>query len=390
MSLFHEIESRVLYKDPRFFLSFPSIATLKNSDILLFFRRARDSRWVLPDPLPKDYSYLHTRVDHMDPRSEIAMIRYDSSLRLREEACGLPVNPEAGDQDPSVIELYDKTLLLASFSWYPFPSELEGAIQNHENVQYFGKSREKGSFYFFWGSYTRRSLDEGRTWTPYNYMPPLPGSPEVIPNRRSMHGGALRGSMVEEGGEVFLASYSLPTFENSCSAAHLYVSKDRGYTWSYRSLIAKDEERKFSFCEPSLYYTPGGKLIAFMRDALDIDGFLCVAESFDKGHNWKPWKKSKVKGHPFHPLKLSDGRVFLSYGYRCKPYGIRARILDSECESIDSSREIILREDGLCEDIGYPWAITLADGRICVAYYFCTKSDPLRHIACSLLGHVPK
>jgi sialidase-1 len=33
------------------------------------------------------------------------------------------------------------------------------------------------------------------------------------------------------------------------------------------------------------------------------------------------------QGHPLHVLRLPDNRELLTYGYRHKPYGIRACIL---------------------------------------------------------------
>ena len=61
--------------------------------------------------------------------------------------------------------------------------------------------------------------------------------------------------------------------------------------------------------------------------------------------SWEPWQDMGIIGHPYHALRLPDGRVYLIYGYRHEPYGIRARILDPECTDF-SGEEIVLRDDG--------------------------------------------
>ncbi|HNT34997.1 MAG TPA: exo-alpha-sialidase, partial [bacterium] len=73
-------------------------------------------------------------------------------------------------------------------------------------------------------------------------------------------------------------------------------------------------------------------------------------------------------------------RVFLVYGYRHQPFGIRARILNSECSDFKTAEEIVLRDDGGSTDLGYPWAAMLPDGRILAVYYF-NLSNGTRQIA---------
>ena len=76
--------------------------------------------------------------------------------------------------------------------------------------------------------------------------------------------------------------------------------------------------------------------------------------------------------------------MLLVYGYRHKPMGIRARILNPECTDYKESTEIVLREDGGGSDIGYPWATMMADGRVLVCYYF-NVGNGTRHIAGTIM-----
>ena len=57
----------------------------------------------------------------------------------------------------------------------------------------------------------------------------------------------------------------------------------------------------------------------------------------------------------------------MSYGYRKPPYGQRARVSYDGGESW--SEEIVLRDDGLDWDLGYPATAECADGSLITVYY---------------------
>jgi hypothetical protein len=165
---------------------------------------------------------------------------------------------------------------------------------------------------------------------------------------------------------------------------HLLVSTDKGTTWQYSCPVARDE--KISFNETSLYQTPKGDLVAFIRSE-NFDDHTVVARSTDNGKTFQPWIDAGFQGHPHYAMRLPDDRVLLVYGYRHAPYGIRARVLDPECSRFDT-REIILRDDGGNGDLGYPWAAMISKERALVVYYF-NKEDGIRHIAGSFLALEP-
>ena len=74
-----------------------------------------------------------------------------------------------------------------------------------------------------------------------------------------------------------------------------------------------------------------------------------------------------MSGSPPHMLQTKNGDVVLTYGYRLKPYGQRARI--SRDGGKTWGREIVLRDDGLNWDLGYPATVELQDGRLLTLYY---------------------
>ena len=155
------------------------------------------------------------------------------------------------------------------------------------------------------------------------------------------------------------------------------ISEDKGLTWKYSCPVAQDE--KGSFSETSLYETPKGDLVAFMRTA-DLDDHTCIARSTDHGKSFQQWQDTGFQGHPHYVLRLPDSRVLLVYGYRHAPYGIRARVLNPECTDVASAPEVVLRNDGGGVDIGYPWAAMISKNRALVVYYF-NQQDTTRFIA---------
>ena len=72
------------------------------------------------------------------------------------------------------------------------------------------------------------------------------------------------------------------------------------------------------------------------------------------------------------PMRLRDGRTVVLFGRRRPPHGIG--LIVSEDDGNTWSQEIILRDDALSSDIGYPAATHLEDARIFTAYYYNT--DP--------------
>ena len=136
------------------------------------------------------------------------------------------------------------------------------------------------------------------------------------------------------------------------SDLHLLISTDGGRTWKYSCRVAWDD--KVEFNETSLYETPKGDLVALIRTA-KFDDHTVIARSTDGGKLCALAGRG-IPGPSASFAGLPDNRVWLVYGYRHKPYGIRARILDAECTNASTAAEIVLREDGGSGDLGYPWS----------------------------------
>lgn len=357
----------IVYGDERYHCAFPSIVISPAGRTIVVFRRAPDHRFMLRTPDSKIDSDFDD-VDHLDPRSHLALMELDvESGDAFGEPGIVPIDPAAADQDPSLILLRDGRLGLFGFAWYPFPARRIEAARSR-GVGLVDEGGRSGGPYVFWGGHVLLSEDFGRTWSARRPLPVVPGLPELVPGRRPWFGGAVRGRPVETPeGEILVAAYA-PWAGSGAMFSLLHVSRDRGETWKFRSVIARDEEGSAGFVEPALVRTDDGRLIALFRTS-NLDGRLATAESRDDGRSWGMWRVHDVEGHPFDPLLLPDGRIFLVYGRREGSFGVRARLWDPRSGGPERVEEFVVRDDAPSPDVGYPWATLTPSGRILVVYY---------------------
>jgi sialidase-1 len=357
-----KIEDTIIYKDDRFYSAFPSIIRRPNGELLVAFRRAPERR-----------SLGETHTTHTDPNSYLVLVRSrDEGKSWSPTPELIYANPFGGSQDPCMTQLRDGSIVCASYGWALLDSK---AAKKLPNIYCHGD-------FAFLGGYMVRSVDGGHTWQGPIVPPSTPGEKVFTPFGQPVP-AYNRGAMCEgSNGRLYWVAASNPDRASSRTATHLFVSSDRGSTWKYSCPVASDE--KIHFNETSLYETPKGDLIAFMRTA-DFDDHTTIARSSDHGKSFQPWQDAKFQGHPHYALRLPDKRVLLVYGYRHPPFGVRARVLDPECVNFDSAPELILRSDGGNGDLGYPWATLLSKDSILVVYYF-NLSDGTRHIAATRLG----
>ncbi len=98
-----------------------------------------------------------------------------------------------------------------------------------------------------------------------------------------------------------------------------------------------------------------------------IDAYV----SHDNGHSWSFLSTPVAdtgEGNPPSLVRLADGRLALTYGYRAKPYCIEARL--SKDQGRTWSKAFVLRGNGGSQDIGYPRSVVRSDGTIVTVYAF--------------------
>jgi hypothetical protein len=168
----------------------------------------------------------------------------------------------------------------------------------------------------------------------------------------------------------------------------VYATPDQGLTWNYLGpIMAVSPDRSFVnryYASPVLL--SDGRVLTALRCQIDArNAWPEIFASPDGGRTWSFLSRPSDWGGPTDLIVLDDGRLLVAYGYRVKPYGIRARI--SEDEGQTWGPELVLRDDGGSWDLGYPRIVKLAGGRVMVAYYFNRVDDDIqcdggvRHIA---------
>jgi sialidase-1 len=355
-----KVKDFVIYQNERFYASFPSIIKRPNGELLLAFRRAPD-RKVFGEKV----------TTHVDPNSYLVALRSKDGENWTKEPELIYSHTVGGSQDPCLLQLKNGDILCASYGW---------AFLRPEGMENLKKPYFQAGGAIFLGGYLLRSTDGAKSWQEPIYPPHI--APEI---NFSATGEPIRaynrGALYEgKSGRIYWIVASSDSNSPKKTSNHLIVSDDKGLTWKYESVVAIDD--KVSFNEASAYETPKGDIIGFLRTA-NMDDQACIARSTDGGKSFK-WEKMGFQGHPMQAMRLADNRVLLVYGYRHKPFGIRARILNAECTDFATAPEIVLREDGGNSDIGYPWSVQLDKKRVLVVYYY-NLDNSTRHIAGSIL-----
>ena len=351
-------EHRVLYRSERFFSAFPSVVRLPDGGIMLAFRRAPDHRWLLNGVADADM----TSVDHVHFRSHIALKRFNGTGEALGGAVAMPTHAEAGDQDANLFVHSSGRLLQHGFLWYPVTNAVAESLKRQG--QSVLSAERLGAGYLFWGGYVRYSDDNGASWSDYIELPINPAG-DVAGGPFATGAVALRGRMAElPDGRMVLAGYGAGENGAKYQQTSVFVSDSRGASWTRQPHRLSMEGVDFQ--EPSLTAWPSGELTIFHRTT-NTDDKLVVARSDSELKFGQP-EALAIKGHPYDPLVLPDGRLFLVYGYRHKPMGVRARIA-ATFEELETAEEIIIRDDSPSADTGYPSACIMADGRILIAYY---------------------
>ena len=165
---------------------------------------------------------------------------------------------------------------------------------------------------------------------------------------------------------------------------------DGGKSFNFVSWIGPEPEG-YSIMPASVRLSESRILVAVRRrEGKDgIAAGRCWIELYasdDDGSSWRllntPVNNTGMNGNPPALLRLHDGRLCMTYGYRDPPYGIRAKL--SGDEGMTWGEEIILRDDGGTPDLGYPRTVQRPDGSILTAYYFADQEEGERYIAATL------
>jgi hypothetical protein len=169
---------------------------------------------------------------------------------------------------------------------------------------------------------------------------------------------------------VLCAVYGKPTANIRFYESWLLRSEDDGVTWDFRT-IAADPDRKRSFGETALAEAANGDIVAMMRTEPALGSKMWTARSSDRGKTWTKAVETPLHGHPPHLLRLRDGTLLCTYGFRDDPIGIRAALSRDHGRTWLEKDIVSLRADGGGRpgDNGYPLSAELPDGTLVSVYY---------------------
>ncbi len=157
-------------------------------------------------------------------------------------------------------------------------------------------------------------------------------------------------------------------------------TRDGAKSWDFVSFICPEPKWKKDYAiMPSSVRLQDGTILTAIRYNQRNDLYV----SHDDGKSWKFLSRPVLKvENPPSLTQLRDGRLAITYGHRYKPFGIRARL--SADQGKTWSREIVLRDDGGCWDLGYPRTLRRPDGKLVTIYYYNENENRERFIGATI------
>ena len=226
-----------------------------------------------------------------------------------------------------------------------------------------------------------RSNDRGAVW----------GGPIALPKVNGLPNYA-RSNYIVTGPDSALLFIS--TAAEGTNSARSYAARlSNGSTIEFLSWVGDD-----LFDHSHTLPAPGSYNHSIMPSAVRIsdDHYVCavrqrigndrwsdIYESLDGGQTWSYISElEQGSDNPISLVSLGDSTVAALYGWRLMPYGLRAKI--SYNAGHTWSAEMVLRDDGLNDDIGYTRAAVRGDGAVVILYYYSTATLPEQHIAATI------
>lgn len=167
---------------------------------------------------------------------------------------------------------------------------------------------------------------------------------------------------------------------------------DGGLSWNVQGWIG-DEPPGFAIM-PSSVQLPTRRILTAVRVKRDATAdWIDLYASDDLGRSWREFAKPVAfsggkSGNPPSLTRLADGRLCITYGYRGKPYGIRATMSDDDGRTW--SPDVVLRDDGAAWDLGYTRDAVRPDGKMVTLYYWSPGLYAEREIVASIWTPGPR
>ncbi|MCX7048664.1 MAG: sialidase family protein [Candidatus Sumerlaeota bacterium] len=341
------IETKSISYQPEYYHGWPTLARRKNGDLLVTYSGGREA--------------------HVCPFGRVEMmVSHDQGATW-----GWPrvvMDSDIDDRDSGVMETARGSLLVTTFTSLAYAASLDKAAQKepgsagawapeklkrwlaaHERLNAAQRKAELGQWMI-------RSTDGGVTWSAR--YPSIVNSPH--------------GPIQLADGRLLYAGKELWTDEKRIGVCE---SKDDGQTWQWLAEIpTRSGDDKKIYHELHAVEASGGRLIAHIRNHNPTNGNeILQTESADGGKTWTAPHPIGVWGLPSFLLRLRNGKLLMTYGYRRAPFGNQARI--SEDEGKTWSDPMTISRDGAAGDLGYPSTVELDDGALLTVWYELPKGS---------------
>jgi hypothetical protein len=229
-----------------------------------------------------------------------------------------------------------------------------------------------GYSFFYW------SNDRCKTWNGPYRLPTFGRS-----------GIFARTDYIVEGKHDMMAFMTAAEDEGGEGWPFAVRTTDGGKTWDFLSWIGPHPDPAGYSIMPSTVRLSDTSLLSIIRrkGINDQGNKWWWIESFQSDDNAKSWYLRDEPtidndGNPCHMIRLNDGRIAMTYGYRRPPHGIHARISNDNGKTFGET--IVLRDDGDKWDVGYPRTVQRADGKIVTCYYFNDVQQKERYIGATI------
>lgn len=320
---------------PEHYHGWATLARRRNGELLLVSSAARES--------------------HVCPFGRVELIRSAGDGRKWSRPQVLMDSP-IDDRDAGICETAAGSLLVTTFTSLAWESVPRAGwpperLARWEAAERLATPEQRKALL---GTWMLRSTDGGMTWSaPYRVPLNSPHGPVALSDGRLIYAGKRLWDEDRRNG--------------------LCESRDDGRTWRWLADIpTRPGDRAADYHELHAVEAAPGRIVVHIRNHNPAHrGETLQCESPDGGKTLSVPRAIGVWGLPSHLLRLRDGRLLMSYGYRRSPFGNQARVSDDGGRTW--SEPLTISDDGAGGDLGYPSTIELPDGRLLTAWYELPK-----------------
>lgn len=344
--------ARVISWKPPLYHGWPTLARRANGELLLAFSGGRES--------------------HVCPFGRVELMRSQDqgqTWRWPQVVYDGPID----DRDAGVLETPKGTILITTFTSLAYEPLLTKALKApagspeawedlkirewtavHDRLTAEQRQAELGCWML-------RSTDGGINWDARSRVPVnSPHGPIALNDGRLLYPGVALWTPDRKAG--------------------VCQSTDDGVSWEWIADIpTRPGDNPLEYHELHGVEAADGTLICHIRNHNAPNARETLqCESTDGGLTWTVPHEIGVWGLPSHLLRLKDGRLLMSYGYRRKPFGNQARL--SEDNGKTWGEPITLSDDGIGGDLGYPSTVECDDGTLVTVWYEKLADSPLAQL----------